>query len=139
MAFGGFESGPSQPMADINTTPLVDVMLVLLIIFIVCAPLMTQAVKVDLPQASAAPADPKPDTVNLALDAAGKLYWNQNEIQQEELVRRLAASAAQQPQPEVHLSADKETRYQRVAELMAAAKEAGIVKLGFVTLPGARP
>ncbi|GBG03131.1 transport-related membrane protein [Azospira sp. I13] len=139
MAFGGFESGPSQPMADINTTPLVDVMLVLLIIFIVCAPLMTQAVKVDLPQASAAPADPKPDTVNLALDAAGKLYWNQSEIQQEELVRRLAASAAQQPQPEVHLSADKETRYQRVAELMAAAKEAGIVKLGFVTLPGARP
>ncbi|BBN90317.1 MULTISPECIES: ExbD/TolR family protein [Azospira] len=136
MAFGGFESGPSQPMADINTTPLVDVMLVLLIIFIVCAPLMTQAIKVDLPQASAAPADPKPDTVQVALDAAGKLYWNKTEINAEEMVTRFSGAAAQNPQPEVHLSADKETRYQRVAEVMAAAKEAGIVKLGFVTQPG---
>jgi len=136
MAFGGFESGQSQPMADINTTPLVDVMLVLLIIFIVCTPLMTQAVKVDLPQASAAPADPKPDTVQLALNSEGKLFWNEREVRRDELAARLSSAASQQPQPEVHLSADKDTRYQRVAEIMAAAKEAGIAKLGFVTLPG---
>lgn len=136
MAFGNFESGPAQPMAEINTTPLVDVMLVLLIIFIVCAPLMTQAIKVDLPQASAAPLEAKPETVRLALDAAGKLYWNEVEIANGTLAARLSAAAAQQPQPEVQLSADKETRYQRLAEIMAATKDAGIVKLGFVTQPG---
>ena len=136
MAFGGFDSGPSQPMADINTTPLVDVMLVLLIIFIVCTPLMTQSIKVDLPQASAAPADTKQETVRLTLDATGKLYWNETQIKGEELASRLTAAALQQPQPEVQLSADKETRYQQVAEVMAATKEAGIAKLGFVTVPG---
>ncbi|HJW03103.1 MAG TPA: biopolymer transporter ExbD [Azospira sp.] len=136
MAFGNFESGPGQPMADINTTPLVDVMLVLLIIFIVCTPLMTQAIKVDLPQGTAAPLDAKPETVRLALDAAGTLYWNEREVSNADLAPRLATAAAQQPQPEVHLSADRETRYQRLAEIMSATRQAGIVKLGFVTQPG---
>ena len=136
MAFGNFDSGPGQPMADINTTPLVDVMLVLLIIFIVCAPLMTQAINVDLPQANAAPLDATPETVRLTLDAAGKLYWNEREVSNADLAPRLATTAAQQPQPEVHLSADRETRYQRLAEIMAATRQAGIVKLGFITQPG---
>lgn len=136
MPFGNFDSGSGQPMADINTTPLVDVMLVLLIIFIVCTPLMAQAIKVDLPQANAAPLDAKPETVRLTLDAAGKLYWNEREVSNADLSPRLAATAAQQPQPEVHLSADRETRYQRLAEIMAATRQAGIVKLGFVTQPG---
>lgn len=139
MAFGSFDSGSSSPMVEINTTPLVDVMLVLLIIFLVTAPMMTQAVKVDLPQASAQAADTKPETVRLAIDAQGVLYWNETPFSDttvQGLESRLAAAVGSDPQVEVQLSADKETRYQRVAEIMAAAKRAGVSKLGFVTQPG---
>jgi biopolymer transport protein ExbD len=139
MAFGSFNSGASRPMAEINTTPLVDVMLVLLIIFLVTAPLMTQAVKVDLPQASSEAANIQPETLRLALDGAGTLYWNDEvfaETDEQTLESRLHAAASANPQLEVQLSADRDTRYQRVAEIMSAAKRAGVVKLGFVTLPG---
>lgn len=125
-------------MAEINTTPLVDVMLVLLIIFLVTAPLMTQAVKVDLPQASAQAADTQPETVRLALDAQGVLYWNDTpftDTSVEALESRLGAAVSADPQLEVQLSADRDTRYQRVAEIMAAAKRAGVTKLGFITQP----
>lgn len=139
MAFGSFNSGASSPMVEINTTPLVDVMLVLLIIFLVTAPLMTQAVKVDLPQASAQAADTKPETIRLAIDAQGVLYWNETPFSDttvQGLESRLQAAANADPQLEVQLSADRDTRYQRVAEIMAAAKRAGVTKLGFVTQPG---
>ena len=136
MAFGSFSGGSKAPMAEINTTPLVDVMLVLLIIFIVTAPLMTQAIKVDLPNVAAQPTDAKPETVRVALDGAGKLYWNDQPVDDATLRTKMAAAATQTPQPELHLSADRETRYQRVAEVMGAAREAGLVKLGFITLPG---
>jgi biopolymer transport protein ExbD len=147
MAFGGFDSGTSsRPMADINTTPLVDVMLVLLIIFLVTAPLMTQAVKVDLPQASAQAADTEPETVRLALDGQGVFYWNDEAVTVDPaggenaalklLEARLHAAVTANPKLEVQLSADRDTRYQHVAEVMATAKRAGVVKLGFVTLPG---
>jgi biopolymer transport protein ExbD len=138
MAFGSFDSGASRPMVEINTTPLVDVMLVLLIIFLVTAPLMTQSVRVDLPQASAQTTDIKPETIRLALDAQGTLYWNDTPIAKEEeqnLESRLQAIIRLDPQTEVQFSADRETRYQRVAEIMATAKRAGVVKLGFITLP----
>jgi biopolymer transport protein ExbD len=127
-------------MVEINTTPLVDVMLVLLIIFLVTAPLMTQSIKVDLPQASAQTTEIKPETLRLALDAKGALYWNDVLLAKEEeqhLESRLQAAISIDPQTEVQLSADRDTRYQRLAEIMAAAKRAGVVKLGFVTLPGA--
>jgi biopolymer transport protein ExbD len=146
MAFGSFDSGSSRPMVDINTTPLVDVMLVLLIIFLVTAPLMTQAVKVDLPQASAQAADTEPETIRLALDSQGAFYWNDEpvvtgttadmETAIQTLEARLQAAIGVNPKLEVQLSADRETRYQYVAEIMAAVKRAGVVKLGFVTLPG---
>ena len=139
MAFGSFNSGASSPMVEINTTPLVDVMLVLLIIFLVTAPLMTQAVKVDLPQASAQASDAKPETIRLAIDAQGVLYWNETPFSDttvQGLESRLQAAASADPQLEVQLSADRDTRYQRVAEIMAAAKRAGVTKLGFVTQPG---
>ncbi|GHU07152.1 transport-related membrane protein [Betaproteobacteria bacterium] len=146
MAFGSFDSGlSSRPMADINTTPLVDVMLVLLIIFLVTAPLMTQAVKVDLPQASAQAADPNPETVRLTLDGQGTFYWNDEpviaagadaETALKTLETRLHAAVSANAQLDIQISADRETRYQHVAEVMAAAKRAGVVKLGFVTLPG---
>ena len=135
MSMGNFDQGRGQPMAEINMTPLVDVMLVLLIIFIVTAPLMSQSLKVDLPQVKATPNDMKPDVVRITLDAAGQVYWNDASIGDDQLSTRLMEAGKRTPAPEVHLSADRNTRYQRIADVMSAAREAGIQKLGFVTLP----
>ncbi|MDR0441400.1 MAG: biopolymer transporter ExbD [Candidatus Accumulibacter sp.] len=141
MSFGSFDSGASRPMAEINTTPLVDVMLVLLIIFLVTAPLMTQSIPVALPQASAEPTNEKPETIRLSLDGAGTLFWNDTPFPGEgrEVVAaleiRLRDAAENHPGLEVRIEADRDIRYQRVAEVMAAARRAGIVKLGFITMP----
>ena len=142
MAFGGFgNDGAQAPMSKMNTTPLVDVMLVLLIIFMITAPLFTHSVKIDLPTASNAPNEAPPDTVTLSLDAEGALFWNddQTPFERSALAPRLEAMAAQQPQPELHLRADKATRYEAIAEIMAAARQAGVNKLGFVTVPTTNP
>lgn len=136
MAFGGFEQGNGpQPMSEINVTPLVDVMLVLLVIFIVTAPLFTHAVRVDLPQADAQPAPMKPETVTLGLDGSGGLSWNGEAVTLADLTPRLREAAGKQPQPEIHLYADHETRYQALAEVMASIQTAGLQKIGFVTTP----
>jgi biopolymer transport protein ExbD len=137
MAFGGFdERGRSAPMAEINTTPLVDVMLVLLVIFIITAPLLTHAIRLDLPTAQAPLAPETPETVTLAIDAQGALFWNDQPVADAEALQaRLAEAAGRKPAPELQLRADRETRYQRIAEVMAAAQRAGIAKLGFVTEP----
>jgi biopolymer transport protein ExbD len=136
MAFGGFEQSTElQPMSEINVTPLVDVMLVLLVIFIVTAPLFTHAVRVDLPQADAQPTPQKPETVALSLDDSGGVSWNGETVLLADLVPRLAEAAARQPQPEIHLYADHNTRYQKLAEIMAAMQTAGLQKIGFVTTP----
>jgi biopolymer transport protein ExbD len=138
MAFGSFDSGAARPMAEINTTPLVDVMLVLLIIFLVTAPLMTSSIKVDLPRTpSSASSAPKPPEkpLRLSLDAAGALYWDNEPLAETELEARLAATVNVNPQLEVHLAADRNTRYQRVADLMATARRAGVTKMGFVSAP----
>ncbi|NTV09472.1 MAG: biopolymer transporter ExbD [Zoogloea sp.] len=136
MAFGSFNQGGEQaPMSEINTTPLVDVMLVLLIIFIITAPLLTHAVKIDLPAAASQANPEKPQTVSLAINDDGKLFWNDAPLADADLQARLAEAAARQPQPELHLRADRNTRYQKVAEVMSAARSAGIAKMGFVTLP----
>lgn len=139
MAFGGFDQHTSQPMAEINTTPLVDVMLVLLIIFIVCAPLMTQTVAVNLPKAVGAATEQKPEIVNLSIAADGQLSWNGDKVADEGLTQCLTELAARQPQPELHLMADKDVRYERVAQVMALVRAAGVSKLGFVMLPGTAP
>ena len=136
MAFGSFDAdAESAPMAEINVTPMVDVMLVLLIIFIVTAPMMSHAVKIDLPRASSAPQQEKPDAVRLAVNDNGDLYWNDRLISGAALRTLLAEAAARQPQPEVHLRADRTTRYERLAEIMVQVHNAGIGKLAFVTLP----
>src|SRR3990172_5321704 len=122
MAFGGFDQGQSQPMSEINVTPLVDVMLVLLVIFLVTAPLFTHAVRVDLPQARAQPTTNKPENVALAVDEHGLVYWNREAVTAVDLRSRLAAAAAREPQPEIHLYADRDTRYQTLAEVMAAVQ-----------------
>ncbi len=125
----------TTPMSEINTTPLVDVMLVLLVIFIITAPLLTHAVKIDLPQASSQPLPEKPEVISVAIDGAGKMYWNDVPMEQGELKMKLEQIANQKPQPELHIRADKETRYQILAEVMADAQNAGITKLGFLSEP----
>ena len=136
MAFGSFDQGSERmPTSEINMVPLIDVMLVLLIVFMITAPLLTHSVKIDLPQASSAPNTEKPDTVTLALDANGGLFWNDEPMADADLALRLQAAAALSPQPELHLRADQNTRYQVLAEVMSAAREAGIEKMGFITIP----
>jgi biopolymer transport protein ExbD len=134
MSFGGFNDNRHQaPMAEINVTPMVDVMLVLLVIFILSAPLFTHAIKLDLPSAQSAAAPEKPETISLSVNAAGKIFWNNEAIAQDALPARFAAAAQKQPQPELQLRADKETRYEVIAQVMAAAQGNGLSKLGFVT------
>ena len=137
MAFGGFEQrgGPSQPMADINVTPLVDVMLVLLVIFIITAPLLSYAIKLDLPNDPAPASEPAPATVRLSIDAAGAIYWDGETVSDAELTARMAESAKTTTLPEVHLRADKATRYERIAFVLSTAQQAGLAKIGFVTDP----
>lgn len=136
MAFGSFnQSGNTTLMAEINMVPLIDVMLVLLVIFIVTAPLLTHAVKIDLPKAASSPNQTKPDSIQLAIDADASLFWNGEAIDRPEMVRRLAAAGKVNPQPELHLRAEKTTQYQAVADIMSEAAKAGLVKIGFVTDP----
>ncbi|MFL6658774.1 MAG: ExbD/TolR family protein [Massilia sp.] len=136
MSFGAFNPHRQQAMmSDINVTPMVDVMLVLLIIFILAAPLFTHAVKLDLPQARAAAAQSKTGTVSVVIDAAGAIYWDQEKVDAGQLDARLMRAAAMTPQPELQLRADKNTRYEVVAQLMAAAQMRGLTRLGFVTEP----
>lgn len=122
-------------LADINITPLVDVMLVLLVIFMITAPLLTHSISIDLPQAGSQANPEKPDTVTLSIDAEGKLFWNDALFEQEELALRLETAAQKKPQPELHLRADKATNYQQLAMVMSAAQASGIEKLGFITDP----
>jgi biopolymer transport protein ExbD len=122
-------------MSEINTTPLVDVMLVLLVIFIITAPLLTHAVKIDLPQATSQPLPEKPEVVSIAIDGAGQLYWNDEVIEKAALKDKLDAASKAVPQPELQIRADKETRYQLLAEIMAEAQNAGVTKLGFISEP----
>ena len=139
MAFGSFSRGNGiAPMAEINMVPLIDVMLVLLVIFMVTAPLLTHAVKIDLPKASSRPNLTRPDHIALAIDAAGTVFWNGETVPRAELGARLARSAAQKPQPELHLRADRTTQYQTIAEVMAAAARAGLTRIGFVSDPSLR-
>ena len=138
MAFGGFEQESGQPMSEINTTPLVDVMLVLLVIFMVTAPLFTHAVKIDLPQAQSQLNPEKPETITIAIDGAGRIFWNDQSVTEDGLYDRFARAAAVTPQPELHLRADKETRYHVIARVMADAQRAGLRKIGFVTDPSER-
>jgi biopolymer transport protein ExbD len=138
MSFGAFNHHRQPgPMADINVTPMVDVMLVLLVIFILSAPMFTSAVKLDLPKAQAPTSQQQAEaaTVTLAIDGKGKIFWNNEPLERDALEARLVEAAKQDPQPELQLRADKDTRYEVVAQVMAAAQTNGLTKLGFVTDP----
>ena len=137
MAFGAFQQDRHQnaAMADINVTPMVDVMLVLLVIFILAAPVFTQALQLELPQAHVYAAAVPGDTVTVALDADGRLFWNNQAVTSLMLEARLAQAARQATQPQLQLRIDKHTPYEAVAQLMAAAQSHGLRRLGFITDP----
>lgn len=135
MSFGSFGEGQNAPMAEINTTPLVDVMLVLLVIFIITAPLFHQAIPVDLPRVSSTKLDDKPEVIQIAINAQGIVFWNGEPVHRDALDSRFAEVSANQP--ELHLRADRETHYENVAEVMGAAQRQGVVKIAFVTEPQA--
>ena len=136
MAFGGLEKRQTAaPMAEINMTPLIDVMLVLLVIFIITAPLFTHAIRLDLPKVAAAPARQTPQTISLSIDAAGKIYWNGNVLTLDQMRARFVEAGKQQEQPEIQLRAERSTRYEVIAQVMGAAQQAGLQRLGFVTDP----
>ncbi|HSW17485.1 MAG TPA: biopolymer transporter ExbD [Ramlibacter sp.] len=134
MAFGT-QDETDEVMNEINMTPLVDVMLVLLIIFIITVPVMKNTVNIDLPQATSQPEDPKPQTVRLSVDAQGGYFWNETPVADTDLPRLLTSEAARNPQPDLHIRGDKNVRYERVAQAMAAAQQAGLRKIGFITEP----
>lgn len=141
MGFGQFKSPggrsgkPMTSMSDINVTPMVDVMLVLLVIFILAAPLLNHAIRLDLPQAQtqALPQDIK--NITLSFDGEERLFWDTELIRLGDLDQRLLLSAKQKPQPEILLRADKSTRFEVIAEVMALAQTHGLTKIGFATEP----
>jgi biopolymer transport protein ExbD len=136
MAFGAFERRSTPvPIADINMVPLIDVMLVLLVIFIITAPLLTHAVRLDLPRADAAVNPAKPDRIDFSIDAAGQRFWNGEPVDRSEAARRFAAEGARTPPPELQLRADRAVPYGLVAETIADASKAGLAKVGFVSQP----
>jgi biopolymer transport protein ExbD len=136
MAFGSFDSkSTSQPMAEINMVPLIDVVLVLLVIFIVTAPLLTNVVKLDLPKATSAADIQKPEKVEFAIDANGGLFWKGERISREEAIAKFAEAGQRRPQPEVYLRADQGVPYRYVAETLADASKGGLSKVAFVSEP----
>jgi biopolymer transport protein ExbD len=135
MAMGSLSDGDDELNPEMNTTPLVDVMLVLLIIFMITIPVMNHAVKIDLPHATNKPNDVKPESINLSVDTDSKIYWNAEEIDVEELKARIAEAASKDPQPEIHLRGARTVQYEKVAQVMAAVQSGGLKKIGFVLDP----
>jgi biopolymer transport protein ExbD len=136
MAFGGLDKKSNgQPMADINMTPLIDVMLVLLVIFIITAPLFTHAIRLDLPKVASQPARETPQTITLSIDDAGKVFWNDTPVSFDQMRARFADAGKTAQKPELHLRASSATRYEIIAQVMGAAQQAGLERIGFVTQP----
>ena len=137
MAFSNEPIGEDEtpPMAEINMTPLVDVMLVLLIVFMITLPVMQHAVKVELPVASSQKNQVEPESINLTISAKGQLFWNKSPIDLDTLAIYTQTASKKQPQPEIQLRADKNVRYEAVAQVLSTAKRSGMTKISFVTEP----
>lgn len=136
----GMSVGPVEEelsaKADINTTPLVDVMLVMLIIFLVTIPVINKTVKVDLPKAVNIPTVTKPENITVAIDRNGNIYWNEGLVPDRTRLQQLVVAAArQEPQPEIHIRGDSLTRYEAIGRVMYAIQRGGVVKVGFITEP----
>ncbi|ARP97464.1 ExbD/TolR family protein [Bordetella genomosp. 13] len=143
MAFGGFDNkgSGSHTVSDINMVPLIDVMLVLLVIFIITAPLLAHSIRINMPQVSAEQIQEDPKTIDLAIDANGALFWNEQPVAIDDLPNRFLTVARDKPQPEVRIRADQNTRYETLAKVMASARRSGMSRIGFITTPapGAAP
>ena len=132
----GSAGGEDAPMSTINTTPLVDVMLVLLIIFLITTPVITKTVKVSLPKAANIATQTKPENITVAVDAQGNIYWNNGAVaDRNELLERVKAEAVKDPQPEIHIRGDSNARYEDVGRVLYAIQRGGVVKVGFITEP----
>ncbi len=138
MSMGSPDGDDDAEISAINTTPLVDVMLVLLIIFLITIPVVTHTVPVKLPAEVNKPYVTKPENINIAIDREGQAFWNERAIDQKELLARLKIVSVQKPQPEVHIRGDQNTRYEFVGRVILTAQRAGIAKVGFITEPPAR-
>ena len=128
-----------EVMSEINMIPFIDVMLVLLIIFIITVPVMKHSINVELPRASNEKEDIKPETVNLTVQADGSYSINDEKMSDAQLAARLQAEGTKNPQPDLHIRGDRDVRYERVAQAMATAQQAGLKKIGFVTEPKTAP
>ena len=138
MQVGSADDGEDAMNSTINTTPLVDVMLVLLIIFLITVPVVTHTIKLELPQERNIPLQTKPENIVIAVDRDGEVYWGTERVADlETLVNRLKAEAVKEPQPEVHIRGDSEVRYEAVGRVVFACQRAGILKVGFITEPPA--
>ena len=125
-------------ISEINTTPLVDVMLVLLIIFLITIPVVTTSIKIDLPKESNAVRETKPENIVLSVDSQGAIFWYDTKITSAELGKRFAKLAAKEPQPEVQIRGDGKADYKSVGQIVSAARAAGMTKVGFITEPAAK-
>ncbi len=130
------EGGDDRAMSEINTTPLVDVMLVLLIIFLITIPVITQTVKVDLPKVANLPTQTKPENITVAINANGEVFWNQSQVPDDQALLDLVKSVAvQNPQPEIHIRGDSQARFAEVGRTIYLIQRGGIAKVGFITEP----
>jgi len=135
----GSEGDEDEVIGTINTTPLVDVMLVLLIIFLITIPVVTHTVPVKLPSELNQPYKTKPENINLAVDKEGKMFWNEREVADTNaLLEKLKTIAVMEPQPELHIRGDQETRYEYIGKVIFTAQRAGIAKVAFITEPPSR-
>ncbi|AZY49430.1 ExbD/TolR family protein [Bordetella avium] len=137
MAFGSFDNKGSggHTVSEINMVPLIDVMLVLLVIFIITAPLLAHSIKINMPQVTAEQIQEDPKTVDLAIDANGTLFWDEQPVTLEDLPYRFKLISGDKPQPEIRIRADQNTRYETLAKVMASARRSGMSRIGFVTTP----
>lgn len=136
MAFGSFDSKSSgHTMSEINMVPLIDVMLVLLVIFIITAPLLSHSIKINVPQVTAEPVEQEPVVIDLAVNEMGQIFWNEQPVALEDLTARMKQEATQDPQPQLRIRADLDTRYEILAEIMGSARASGMKRVGFVTRP----
>ena len=136
MAMSVGSSEADEPISTINTTPLVDVMLVLLIIFLITIPVITKTVKVTLPKAANIATETKPENITVAVDSSGTIYWNNTSVPDTTaLIELVKVEAVKDPQPEIHIRGDAESRYEDIGKVMYSIQRGGIVKVGFITEP----
>ena len=136
MAFGSFDNKSSgSTMSEINMVPLIDVMLVLLVIFIITAPMLSHSIKINVPQATAQPVETEPRVVDLAVNEYGQIFWNEEPVEMDDLAQRFIAESRQEKPADIRIRADLDTRYEILAQVMSSARRHGIKRLGFITRP----